>query len=260
MDGELHWVGGPTWILRVEGVKIACDPVLCPAGTIQNYGWFRSRRLEAPGYAEEDFQDIDLWLITHQHEDHLDAAGLAHIDAGAHVVTHANALPKLRQARCVSVIPLAWFHQRRLTIKDCEITIEAMPAVHGVNPLSAWFAGGGNGYWFTVTRNQTTRSFYVTGDTVTVKPVLHALRGRTVDVLIPHMGAAKQGSLIMALTLSAAMLRRLMDLLAPTITIPVHFGTFEHYAEPITVVEQWHNDAVRILAPGQRCQFTLGAP
>ena len=80
-------------------------------------------------------------------------------------------------------------------------------------------------------------SLYVTGDTVMATPVLRALQDRHVDVLIPHMGAAKQGSVIMALTLSAAMLRRLIDLLSPTVTIPVHFGTFEHYTEPMTVVE-----------------------
>ena len=97
----------------------------------------------------------------------------------------------------------------------------------------------------------------MTGDTVIATPVLRALQGRHVDVLIPHMGAAKQGSLIMALTLSATMLRRLVNLLSPTVTIPAHFRTFEHYTEPITAVEQWCDDAIRILAPGQRCQLAI---
>lgn len=254
---EFHWVGGATWILTVDGVKIACDPVLCPAGTVQDYGWFRSRRLEAPVYVEEDFRDVDLWLITHQHDDHLDWKGLAYIGACSHVVTHANALPKLRQARCPSVTPLAWYQQHRLTIKGYDLVIEAMPAVHGINPVSAWFAGGVNGYWVNLTRNQATRSVYVTGDTVTAKPVLNALQGRRADLLIPHMGAAKQGSWIMALTLSAQMLRQMKELLQPTVTVPVHFGTFEHYVEPIAKVAAWHDETIRILTPGQRCLLTL---
>lgn len=253
MPLELKWIGGATWILRVDGVNLACDPVLCPAGTIQDYGWFSSRRLEAPVYTEEDFQDVDVWLITHQHDDHLDAEGLARIGPGAHVVTHANALPKLRRSRAASITSLAWHEQHRLTIKGCELVIEAMPAVHGVNPVSAWFAGGVNGYWVTLTKNQVTRSIYVTGDTVAARPVLNALQGRRVDILIPNMGAAKQGSWIMTLTLSARMLRQIKDLLKPKITIPVHFGTFEHYVEPIEKVAAWHDETVRILAPGQRC-------
>lgn len=252
-----QWVGGATWILVVDGVKIAGDPVLCPAGTIQDYGWFRSRRLEAPVYTEDDLRDVDLWLVTHGHEDHLDAQGLAQIGPACHVVTHASALPKLRQVRAGAMTTLAWHQQRRFEMKGCQVTVEAMPAIHGVNPVSAWFAGGVNGYWVTVTREGATRSIYVTGDTVTARPVLKALQGRRVDVLIPHMGAAKQGSLIMALTLSAAMLRRLIDLLSPTVTIPVHFGTFEHYVEPIRVVQEWHDETIRILTPGQRCRLAI---
>lgn len=258
-DMEFQWVGGASWILKVDGVKIACDPVLCPEGTIQDYGWFKAQRLEAPVYTPEDFQDVDLWLITHAHEDHLDAQGLSHIGPASHVVTHANALPKLRTAGCTAATPLAWRQRLRLTIRDVQITIEAMPAVHGVNPISAWFAGGVNGYWLTITKDHATRSLYVTGDTVTAKPVLNALHGRRTDVLIPHMGAAKQGSWIMALTLSAQMLRQITELLQPQVTIPVHFGTFEHYVEPIEKVTAWHDETIRILAPGQRCPLTLEA-
>jgi L-ascorbate metabolism protein UlaG (beta-lactamase superfamily) len=71
------------------------------------------------------------------------------------------------------------------------------------------------------------------------------------------MGAAKQGSWIMCLTLSADMLRMLKERLEPQVTIPVHFGTFEHYVEPIEKVEAWHDGTVRILAPGQQCQLAL---
>lgn len=50
VDLTFHWVGGATWSLTVDGITVAGDPVLCPAGTVQDYGWFRSRRLEDPVY------------------------------------------------------------------------------------------------------------------------------------------------------------------------------------------------------------------
>jgi L-ascorbate metabolism protein UlaG (beta-lactamase superfamily) len=47
------------------------------------------------------------------------------------------------------------------------------------------------------------------------------------------MGAAKQGSWIMTLTLNSRMLMKMISKLNPEIVIPVHYGTFEHYKEPV---------------------------
>ena len=49
MEMTFTWIGGATWILKIQNVlRIACDPVLCPAGTIQYYGFFSSTRLNEP--------------------------------------------------------------------------------------------------------------------------------------------------------------------------------------------------------------------
>ena len=56
MNVEFKWIGGATWILDVQGLRIACDPVLCPAGTVQDYGFFSSKRLNDPVFADDDFE------------------------------------------------------------------------------------------------------------------------------------------------------------------------------------------------------------
>lgn len=61
----------------------------------------------------------------------------------------------------------------------------------------------------------------------------------------------------MTLTLSAQMLKQMKEILQSKVTFPVHFGTFEHYVEPIEAVAAWHDEAIRILTPGQRCEFSL---
>jgi len=130
MDFEFKWVGGATWIMKIQGLKIACDPVLCPAGTIQDYKVFKTKRLNDPIFTEDDFEDIDLWLITHGHEDHLDKAGLSRIKQGSKVVTHKNALGRLREIGKVETNVLETGEKTSFEIKNLSINIEAMPAVH----------------------------------------------------------------------------------------------------------------------------------
>lgn len=249
MDFEFKWVGGATWIMKIQGMKIACDPVLCPAGTIQDYKVFKTRRLNDPIFSEADFEDIDLWLITHGHEDHLDKSGLSRIKPGSKVVTHKNAVRMLRQIKRLEPIVLNTGEKAFLEIKNLGVTVEAMPAIHGASPITAFLAGGVNGYWVTVSTHEKNLSIYVTSDTIAHRKVLQALQGRHVDVLIPYLGGAK--SWIGTLTLTAKMLIRIMSIIPPTLCIPVHFGTFKHYVEPISEVEKCQKNTVVILQPGQ---------
>ena len=46
MEIVFHWIGGATFVLSIGKLNIACDPVLCEKGTIQDYFWFKSKRLD----------------------------------------------------------------------------------------------------------------------------------------------------------------------------------------------------------------------
>lgn len=251
MKIEFKWIGGATWILDIQGLRIACDPVLCPAGTVQNYGFFSSKRLDDPVVTEDDFRNIDIWLITHGHEDHLDKADLSCIERNTKVITHKNALRHLQKAQIKDLVVLHWGEKKSYEIKGTSVNIEAIPAVHGVKPLVAFFAGGVNGYWMTMQNNAEHLSIYVTSDTILHRKVHKTLQGRQVDLLIPNMGAVKKGSWMGPLTLSASMLNTMVDMLQPKLCIPVHFGTFEHYVEPISEVEKLQHENIVILEPGQ---------
>lgn len=75
--------------------------------------------------------------------------------------------------------------------------------------------------------------------------------------MVANLGAAQQGTWMMALTLNARMLARLRDALRPKRTIPVHFGTFTHYREPIDPVRALGDDSIAILAPGEAIGLDL---
>ena len=257
MDLHFHWIGGATFILSIEDLNMAVDPVLCEKGTVQDYFWFKSKRIEQPVYEEKDFDNIDLWLITHNHEDHLDSIGLSKISDSAVIVCNGNASKILVKNGKTGLTVLNWKQTKTFKIKGFEIEVEAIPAVHGVNPLSALFAGEVNGYYVTISKGNEKARIYITGDTVYKKKVINALQNKKIDILIPNMGAAKQGSWIMTLTLNSNMLSKMIAELNPELVIPVHYGTFEHYKEPLEKIRQIDDEGIKIVEVGSKTRWEL---
>ncbi|HPG12877.1 MAG TPA: MBL fold metallo-hydrolase [Chitinophagaceae bacterium] len=256
MEFTFHWIGGATFILGIGNLKIAVDPVLCEKGTIHDYFWFKSKRLEEPIYEENDFENIDLWLITHNHKDHLDKKGLSKIADSSKIICNQNSSGILKQNGKTDLTILNWKQSKEYTIKDHNITIEAIPAIHGVNPVSAWLAGKGNGYYLTASNEKEKISIYLTGDTVYKNSIIKYMENKPIDLLIPNMGAAKEGSWIMTLTLNSKMLAKMISRLDPSIIIPVHYGTFEHYKEPVEKIKAIADERIKILEVGSKTKWT----
>ena len=250
MEMTFYWVGGATFILSIGNLNIACDPVLCKKGTVQDYTWFKSVRLEQPVYDEKTFNNIDIWMITHNHEDHLDNIGLSNINKESTVVSNKNSSKTIKDKGIKDVSVLNWHQSRKFAIKGYEIEIEAIPAIHGVNPLSALFAGKGNGYYLTVTKGNEKVKIYITGDTVYKNKIIKSLHNREIDLLIANLGAASKGSWVMTLTLNAKMLQKLITNTQPKTVIPVHFGTFSHYREQKEEIVKLEDKRIKFVSVG----------
>ena len=257
MEITFYWIGGATFILSIGNLNIAVDPVLCEKGAVQDYFWFKSERMEEPVYTEKDFQNIDLWLITHNHEDHLDSIGLSNISKSSKVISNKNSSKILQESGKNDLTILSWKHTKELKIKGYRIEIEAIPAIHGVNPLSALFAGKVNGYFLTITKGKERIRVYITGDTVYKNKIVKKLENKEIDLLIPNMGAAKQGSWIMTLTLNSKMLEKMISKLNPEIVIPVHYGTFEHYKEPVENIKEINDERIKIVKVGSKTELKI---
>jgi L-ascorbate metabolism protein UlaG (beta-lactamase superfamily) len=268
MNISFQWIGGAACIIQVDSYRIAVDPVLCPKGTVQDYFWFKSRRVEGPRFRDEDYKDVNLWLLTHNHLDHLDEEGLEKIKQsleksgakfsdqsdGVEIICSGDLSGRLQKEGLNSYKVLQWGQKNSFKKEGLHIEVEAVPAVHGVNPLAAKLAGRGNGYYISIFKEgvETPFHMYLTGDTVYKEKVMKTLDGKKVDFLIPNMGAAKQGSWIMTLTLNAKMLQKIIARLKPTKVIPVHFGTFAHYKEPGRAIEALNEECIEMLQPGER--------
>jgi N-acyl-phosphatidylethanolamine-hydrolysing phospholipase D len=257
MEIIFNWIGGATFILTVGNLNIAVDPVLCEKGKVQDYFWFKSERIEQPVYSETDFDNIDLWLITHNHEDHLDSIGLSKISNSAKIICNKNSSKILKENGKNDLTILGWKQTNELNIKDYKIEIEAITAIHGINPLSALLAGKVNGYYLKISNGTEKIEVYITGDSVYKNKIIKSLDNKEIDLLIPNMGAAKQGSWIMTLTLNSKMLAKIISKLNPKIVIPVHYGTFEHYKEPVKNIKEINDERIKIVNIGTKTKLKI---
>src|SRR4051812_32773370 len=96
-DLVITYVGGPTAILEVAGLRLLTDPTFDPPGQRYNFGWgTSSRKLQGPAIAAADLGPIDAVLLSHDHhDDNLDAAGRALLPSLGRVITTPSGAKRL---------------------------------------------------------------------------------------------------------------------------------------------------------------------
>jgi len=68
---ELIWFGHSSYLIKINGLRILIDPVF--SQTPSPFSFLGSKAFPGTGFVKaEDFTDIDVVLITHDHYDHLD--------------------------------------------------------------------------------------------------------------------------------------------------------------------------------------------
>lgn len=257
MNAFFKWIGGATWIVQIDSVKIACDPVLCPKGSIQDYRYFKTTRLNDPVFDETDFTGVNLWLLTHNHEDHLDRYGLKMIPREATIISHESLKPLLLKKGYSRVRFLGWHEDTVVTTDGLSIRIKAIPAVHAKRRIFGGMVGNGNGYFLEISRADSAYSIYVTGDSVYDRENISHIGSPNIDLIIANSGSAMVGKSILAhiigrITNNANDLTAMAADMRPKKLIPVHWGTFTHYSENITSTSFKNHDTITIADLGER--------
>ncbi|MFC1489361.1 MBL fold metallo-hydrolase [Thermodesulfobacteriota bacterium] len=248
---HFKWIGAATWVLNINNLKIACDPVLCPKDTVQTYApGLKSKRLTEPVFDEDDFKNIDIWLISHEHEDHLDEHGLSKVDPEAIIIANKKAKKVLKTIHPKNLNIVRYDQVLYYKIDGLTVEIKAMPTVHASNSLMAFLLGGGNGYWLNIKKKDAVLKIYVSGDTISHKKVINALRGYKADILIPNIGAPFQNAFGGPFTFTIKTLQSVIDTIKPDIILPVHFGTFSHFHESSSTIKAWTDERVKIFVEG----------
>ena len=119
------WLGHASFFIRLNGVSILIDPVFGKLSPIMT-------RHSALPVAPEQFKNIDLILVTHDHRDHCDAKSLRLLvqnNPNACIVTGLKMPPLLRRGtKGHTITEMGWF--QRFEIKESSLKITYLPTRH----------------------------------------------------------------------------------------------------------------------------------
>src|SRR5690349_4720886 len=90
---ELTYIGGPTLLLELCGIRLLTDPTFDPVGGVFRAPLYQLRKTQGPAVAVGDLGQIDVILLSHDHHyDNLDTAGRGVLaKAGTVLTTQAGA-------------------------------------------------------------------------------------------------------------------------------------------------------------------------
>lgn len=227
MTLEMFYVGGATCILNIDNsVKIGIDPALAPEGEKVTFKGFTSIKKIGPRIEEGIFDNIDIWLITHMHEDHLDNQGVDIISQNSRVICESEGtFHKIDNTKCKV---LAWGNVFSFAKKDISIEIISVPAFHAKNFIVRNSIGQVNGYVLKIQSGKTRKIIYFTGDTVFNKTIVDAIP-KNIDIMVANLGNARGSKLIGPLTMNLKMLSQFVKCIEPRIIVPVHIDDYSHY-------------------------------
>jgi L-ascorbate metabolism protein UlaG (beta-lactamase superfamily) len=252
------YVGGPTAILDVAGLRFITDPTFDAAGTSYETPVYTLRKAAAPAVAPDALGDIDAVLLSHDHHfDNLDRAGRALLARARRVLAPAAGAERLGGG-ATGLAP--WQSVTLDAPTGRSVRITATPARHGPH-------GGDRGpvigFLISDARSSGARppSVYVSGDTVWYEGVEEVARRADVRVAFLFMGAARVREVGPAhLTMTAdegVMVARAMP---DAVIVPLHFEGWEHFSEGRAQIERAFADAgvedrLCWLTPGRATQI-----
>ena len=224
----LTYIGGPTALLEIGGLRLLTDPTFDPAGTDYPTPVYTLRKTQAPAIDASVLGRVDAVLLSHDHHfDNLDRAGRALLaEVPVTLTTTAGAERLGETAR-----GLAPWESAQL---GDAVRVTATPARHGP-------AGGDRGpvIGFVLTSPGQDGAVYVSGDTVWFDGVEEIGRRFTIGVALLNMGAAKVAVAgPHALTFTADDGVALARAWPFARIVPLHYEGWEHFTESRAQIQQ----------------------
>lgn len=255
-SGSVYFIGNATTIIEWHGARFLTDPNFLHAGYHVHLGpGVSAMRLHDPIVDMDALPGIDCVLLSHYHEDHFDREVEAALNRDFPIVTtpHAKKCLEGKEEPFHAVRELDTFQSLVLPVtgqnsesmgKKPVVKITAMPGKHvppgplvvanellgAVPPTNGWMVEMG----FEVTEGevQTGYRIYISGDTLFVdelREIPRWLRGERIDLMLVHLGGTSipgPNLPLLMVTMDAAQGVRLMKLVDPKVTVPIHFDDY----------------------------------
>jgi L-ascorbate metabolism protein UlaG (beta-lactamase superfamily) len=220
------YIGGPTALIELAGVRFLTDPTLDPGGTDYPTAVYTLHKTQAPALAAESLGMIDAVLLSHDHHfDNLDHAGRTALSSAGTVLTTQAGAERLGG----NAVGLAPWEAKTLRASDGrEVTVTATPARHGPE-------NGDRGPVVGFVLQSTSAAdpvLYFSGDTVWYDGVAEVGRRFDVDVAVLNVGAAR---VAVAgphdLTFSADDAVTLVRAWQRATIVPLHYEGWTHFTQ-----------------------------
>jgi L-ascorbate metabolism protein UlaG (beta-lactamase superfamily) len=232
-DVTMTFGGTATMLLRIGDFTLLTDPNFLHRGQRAYLGkglW--TRRLTDPALQPTQLPALDAILLSHMHGDHWDDIATRTLDKATPVVTTQEAAKALNRKGFAATSDLRPWQRHVLSSGDDELRITSVPGVHGPGPLARVLPPVMGSVLELVRGGEVSWRGYISGDTL-YRPFLGEVLERCgpLDVVIPHLGGTK--ALGLTVTMDGRQGADLVELLAPPVTVPVHYDDYDRFASPL---------------------------
>jgi L-ascorbate metabolism protein UlaG (beta-lactamase superfamily) len=224
MTIEITYIGGPTTIIEIGGLRFLTDPTFDDPGEYTS-GSVVLRKSEGPAIPVTDIGRIDAILLSHdQHADNLDPAGRRLVEQWSTLTTRAGAARLAQQA-----VGLAPWESREFTgPSGIRLKVTATPARHGpagIEPLAGDVIG------FMISSVEPAQDLvYVTGDTVWFEGTAEVARRYAPAVVLLFAGAARtRGPFHLTMDTNEAVEAAVA--FPDAAIVPVHHAGWAHFSQ-----------------------------
>jgi len=230
------YVGGPTAVLDVAGLRFITDPTFDVAGTSYETPVYTLRKVDSPAVSSDALGDVDAVLLSQDHHfDNLDRAGRALLSRARRVLVPPAGADRLG----AGATGLAAGESVTVDAPNGRsVRITATPARHGP-------PGGDRcpviGFLISDAHSADARppSIYVSGDTVWYEGVEEVARHADVRVALLFMGAARVREVGPAhLTMTAEEGVLVARAMPNAVIVPLHFEGWAHFSEGRAEIER----------------------
>lgn len=248
----VRYLGGPTALLEIGGLRLLTDPTFDPPGAYP-IGDRELRKTMPSPVAPEDLGPVDAVLLSHdQHPDNLDRGGRAYVAAAPLTLSTAAAAGRLGGS--VRALP-TWETYDLHRPDGGTLRVTAVPALHGP-PGCEPAVGEVTGFVLSGAGLPTT---YVSGDNASLDHVREiAARLAPFDTALLFAGAARTPLVDANLTLTGEEAAEAARILAPRHIVPLHFEGWAHFSESrdaLAAALAPIADRVALLEPGASVRF-----
>lgn len=221
----VRYLGGPTAVLEVGGLRLLTDPTFDPPGAYP-IGDRELRKTMPSPVAPEELGPVDAVLLSHdQHPDNLDRAGRAFVASAP--LTLSTAAAAARLGGTVRALP-TWETYDLPRPDGGTLRVTAVPARHGP-PGSEPLVGEVTGF---VLSGADVPRTYISGDNASLDHVREiATRLSPFELVLLFAGAARTPLVDGYLTLTSEEAAEATRILAAPHTIPLHYEGWAHFTQ-----------------------------